>query len=270
MKSGIELISEINHCTVEAGKIAFWWLGQLGYAVKSGNTVIYLDLFISPMPERNVPPLLKPQEVVNADYIFGSHDHPDHIDRDVWKQLSESSPGAKFVVPEFLIHELSISLGIPKNRFVGITDGSNFSEKGLKVTGIAAAHEFLDKDPQTGLYPYLGFIIEINGRVIFHSGDTCKYEGLETKLKAIKHIDLMFIPINGRDARRLRSNCIGNMTYQEAVDLAGEVKPGLAVPGHYEMFSFNSENPALFADYLDAKYPDVKCWIGGHGEMVIV
>jgi L-ascorbate metabolism protein UlaG (beta-lactamase superfamily) len=270
MKSGTELIKEIDNCRLEPGKLAFWWLGQLGFAVKSGDTVIYFDPFLSPLPERRVPPLLKPEDIVDADFIFGSHDHIDHIDRDMWQQLSLSSPNVRFVVPELLTHELSVSLGIPRNRFVGITDGSNFSEKRLRVTGIAAAHEFLNADPMTGLYPYLGFVIEIDGRVIYHSGDTCIYEGLVTKLKAFSHIDLMFIPINGRDGKRLRSNLIGNMTYQEAVDLAGTVKPGLVVPAHYEMFSSNCEDPALFVDYLDAKYPDVKCWVGGHGEMVIV
>jgi L-ascorbate metabolism protein UlaG (beta-lactamase superfamily) len=60
------------------------------------------------------------------------------------------------------------------------------------------------------------------------------------------------------------------MTYQEAVDLAGNLRPKLVVPGHYEMFSSNSQDPALFADYLDAKYPGIQCWIGDHGEKVIV
>jgi L-ascorbate metabolism protein UlaG (beta-lactamase superfamily) len=137
---------------------------------------------------------------------------------------------------------------------------------GVKITAIAAAHEFLDKDPETGSYPYLGYIVEANGCIMYHSGDTCIYEGMQTKLSRFGTFDVMFFPINGRDARRYLANCIGNMTYQEAVDLAGFLKPRLAVPGHYEMFDFNSEDPTLFADYISAKYPDVKYWIGGHGE----
>lgn len=46
MKKGIELIEEINSCDLQKGNIAFWWLGQMGYIVKLGETVIYLDALV--------------------------------------------------------------------------------------------------------------------------------------------------------------------------------------------------------------------------------
>jgi L-ascorbate 6-phosphate lactonase len=268
MKNGLELIEEINNCVLQKGNIAFWWLGQMGYTVKLGETIIYLDAFLSDHPGRNIRPLLGAQEVINADFIFGSHDHIDHIDRGAWHQISLSSPRAKFVVPKLLIKELSKDLNIPEARFIGLDDDKSITYGGIKITGIAAAHEFLDKDVVTGNYPYLGFIIEGSGCVLYHSGDTCIYEGLRSKLKKWNRIDVMFIPINGRDAIKYRTNIIGNMTYQEAVDLAGDVNPRLVVPGHYEMFSSNSEDPLLFSDYLDAKYPGIPYWIGNHGDKV--
>jgi L-ascorbate metabolism protein UlaG (beta-lactamase superfamily) len=94
------------------------------------------------------------------------------------------------------------------------------------------------------------------------------YDGLAGTLKR-RRLDAMFVPINGRDATRYRSGCIGNMSYQEAVDLAGEARPRLAVPGHYDMFASNSANPADFADFLTAKFPDLPCWIGPQGQRVI-
>ncbi|MBQ7679769.1 MAG: hypothetical protein IJT34_07965 [Butyrivibrio sp.] len=74
------------------------------------------------------------------------------------------------------------------------------------------------------------------------------------KLRAFGPIDLELLPINGRDAVRYRRNCIGNMTWQEAADLAGEVAPGLVIPGHWDMFADNSADPQAFVDYLDIKY----------------
>lgn len=265
MKKGFELIEEVDKSVSEKGKLTFWWLGQMGYIVKLGEVVIYLDPFLSDIPERLVPTLLKPEEVTNADFIFGTHDHIDHIDRSVWYQLSLSSPKAKFVVPKLLIKELSLDLNICEDRFIGLDDGITKIVEGLKISAIAAAHEFLDKDKVTGCYPYLGFIIEGNGCILFHSGDSCIYEGMLTKLKKWDKFHAMFIPINGRDAKRYRENLIGNMTYQEAVDLAGCLCPKLVVPGHYEMFAGNTQDPTLFVDYLDAKYPDVKCWVGENG-----
>jgi L-ascorbate 6-phosphate lactonase len=270
MKKGLELIEEVDRCNLEKKNIAFWWLGQMGYIVKLGEVVIYIDAFLSDHPGRNVPPLIKPTEVINADFIFGSHDHIDHIDRAVWHQISLSSPKAKFVVPKLLVSGLSEDLKICKDRFIGLDDGISIIAGGLKIAAVAAAHEFLDQDAITGSYPYLGFIIEGNGCVLYHSGDTCIYEGLLSKLKKWDKIDVMFIPINGRDAKKYRTNIIGNMTYQEAVDLAGFMKPRLVVPGHYEMFSSNTEDPSLFIDYLDAKYPGAKYWVGDHGEKVLV
>ena len=192
---------------------------------------------------------------MDNDFIFGSHDHIDHIDHPIWKEVNKLKPNQKFIIPEALKKSLSEEMSIPLENFIGLNDDEKYEESGLSVTAIASAHELLDKDPETGLYPYLGFIIEIDGVVIYHSGDTCKYEGLESKLKNYQ-IDIAFLPINGRDAVRFKRNCIGNMTYQEAVDLAGAVKPKLTVPGHYGMFAHNTEDPQLFVDFLNAKYPD--------------
>ena len=269
MKTGSSLIQEVNACKPDMGKAAFWWLGQLGYILKIGKKIIYLDAFLADHPDRRIPPLLRPEQVTNADYIFGSHDHIDHIDREVWHQLSLSSPFAQFIVPGLLIPSLAKDLEIPEERFIGLEDKKTISlSEDLCISGIAAAHEFLDQDQQTGAYPYLGCVIEGNGCKVYHAGDTCIYEGLYGRLREFGKIDVMFLPINGRDGKRYRGNTIGNMTYQEAVDLAGTLKPGLVVPAHYEMFENNQEDPLLFADYISAKYPDVRYWIGGHGEIV--
>jgi len=110
--------------------------------------------------------------------------------------------------------------------------------------------------------------VRVDGLTLCHMGDTCVYDGLTGRLKAAGEIDLLMLPINGRDAKRLRRNCIGNMTYQEAVDLAGQVTPRLTVPGHYDMFEGNTEDPALFASYMEIKYPERDFWIGQHARRV--
>ena len=269
-KSGLNLIKETNDTTVKPGETAFWWLGQMGFVVKLGSVVFYLDAFLANRPDRTIPPLFAPNEITNADYIIGTHDHSDHIDRKVWHQLSKSSPNATFLVPEKLIPLLSRELEIEENRFLGLEDQKTlFLKDGICVTGIASAHEFLDQDPVTGQYPYVGLVLEGNGLKMYHSGDTCIYEGLYEKLRKFGKLDVMFLPINGRDGKRYQSNVIGNMTYQEAVDLAGTLTPNLVVPAHFEMFLNNREDPALFAEYLNAKYRGLSYWIGRHGEQIL-
>ena len=106
---------------------------------------------------------------------------------------------------------------------------------------------------------------------IYHAGDTLRYEGMLPALKAFGPMDVALLPINGRDGERYRRNCIGNMTYQEAADLAGELQPRMVIPGHWDMFRDNPGDPEAFADYLDAKYPgQIGCVKPRHGEPIRV
>ncbi len=268
MPTGKHLIRDIDTCEVPAGQLAIWWLGQHGFAIKAGQNVVYIDPFLTPMARRQVPPLLAPTDVTNATLICGTHDHADHIDREAWPALAKASPDARFVVPDLLRGGLARDTGIPVDRFIGLDDGQSRTVSGIEVCGIAAAHEFLDRDPASGRYPHLGYVIHANGCRVYHAGDCCIYEGLQTKLRRWP-MDVVLLPINGRDAVRLAAGCIGNMTYQEAADLAGALQPGLTVPAHYEMFANNSQDPAAFINYMKVKYPRLATAVLGHAERFV-
>ena len=264
------LNSEVNNYQGADGELAFWWLGQMGFALRVGELTLYLDPFLAPQENRLVPPLLSAKDLVGCDFVFGSHDHTDHIDYALWKNLNFLSPNTKFVVPKLLVKPLSDKLGIPEEDFVGIDEDVSFDNGTIRIVGIAAAHEFLSPDPESGLHPAMSYLVESGGCRIYHAGDNCKYEGLETKLRNAGKIDLMMVPINGRDGRKLRAGIIGNMDFREAVDLVGMVEPRLAVPAHYDMFEGNTEDPEKFVDYLKVKYPQQSCWVGGHYTCVTV
>lgn len=266
MLNGLALVQEINAKKPASGQLYFWWLGQHSFVVKTARHIFYLDPFLSPLAGRQVPPLLLPEEVTHADFITGSHNHADHIDRPILNRLLAASPHSRLVIPRAVWPKLEY-LKLPEGRVRLLDDTQYLLENEVKITAIKAAHEFFDRQPLG--HPYLGYVIEADGVTIYHSGDTCIFDGLATRLKAWS-ITVAFLPINGRDAKRLRSGCIGNMTYQEAVDLAGAIQPRLTVPAHYEMFAGNTENPALFADYLEVKFPGLKYWIGDHGATVLV
>lgn len=269
MLRGQKLIDDVDSCMPGFGELALWWLGQHSFIIKIQKRVIYLDPFLTHLQGRQVPTLLSPPDITNADLILGTHDHADHIDRPAWPALARASPQARFVVPALICEQLSADLSIPFNRFIGLDDKTSASHAGLKISAVAAAHEFLDQDTATGRYPYLGYIVEGAGISLYHAGDSCIYEGLQTRLKRWK-FDLMMLPINGRDAVRYAVNCIGNMTYQEAADLAGSLQPRLTIPAHYDMFALNPGDPGAFADYMRVKYPGLRVMICTHGERVII
>lgn len=237
-------------------------LGQHSFAVKTARHTIWLDPFLTDLEGRQIPAICKAEEITEADIITGSHDHADHIDRPALPDIVKASADAFFVFPR------AVSVDeVPSERIIQLNDGECVEYNGIKISAIASAHEFLDID-KNGNYHALGYVIECDGVKFYHSGDCCIYEGLLTKLRNHGHFDFVFLPINGRDAVRYLAGCIGNMTYQEAVDLAGNLDVENAIPAHFDMFAFNSENPQKFADYYAVKYPEKKSIIPIPGEII--
>lgn len=235
------------------GTAVLWHLGQMGLLIKMGDQLLSVDYYAANDPDRSFPPPIPAGEVTGITAFLGTHDHLDHIDHESWRIWARTCPGALFVFPA--AHKASVlSDGVAEENCRGLNDGDSCSFGGITVRALPAAHEFLDQDPETGLYPALQYIIEGNGLRIWHAGDTVRYEGMVPRLKTFGPIDAALLPINGRDGERYRRNCIGNMTFQEAADAAGEVRPRLVIPGHWDLFPGNPGNPAAFADYLDAKY----------------
>ena len=244
-------VEDILKEKVRRDSATLWWLGQMGLLVKMGDKVLCIDYFASDVPDRQVPPPIPMDAMEGIDFFLGTHNHIDHIDHPAWRTWAVCCPEAKFVFPELHRSEI-LSDGVDADRCIGMNDGDSVQTGEITIRVVAASHEFLD--PVSGLYPCLQYVIEGNGVRIYHAGDTVRYEGMLPKLKAFGPIDAALLPINGRDAQRYRRNCIGNMTFQEAADLAGELQPELVLPGHWDMFADNSGDPDAFADYLTVKY----------------
>ena len=252
---------QITDAPVPRGSAVLWWLGQMGLLIRIGGTVLCVDYFASAHPDRQVPPPVPAEEMAGVAAFLGTHNHLDHIDHDAWRIWARSCPGARFVFPA-AHRQAVLADGAAETHCLPLNDGESCRIGEVTVHAIAAAHEFLDPDPATGLYPCLQYIIEGGGLRIWHAGDTLRYEGMLAKLRQFGPIDAALLPINGRDGARYRRGCIGNLTFQEAADLAGEVGPGLVIPGHWDMFADNPGDPEAFADYLSAKYPGrVRCVI---------
>ena len=247
-------LKQVREQAAPEGTAVLWWLGQMGLLIKMGDQVLCIDYFATEMPGRQTPPLIPASEMTGVHVFLGTHNHLDHMDHEAWRLWAGNCPEAMFVFPAPHRKEV-LADGVSESRCVGLSEGDYWQYGGITIRPVAAAHEFLDRDPSTGQYPCLQYIIEGNGLRIYHAGDTLRYEGMLAKLQAMGPIDAALLPINGRDGTRYRRNCIGNMTFQEAADLTGELRPRTVIPGHWDMFADNPGDPHAFADYLDAKYP---------------
>lgn len=233
-------------------KATITWLGQMGLMVRIGGVALLIDYFASDILDRQTPVPIPVDKIRDVDVIIGTHDHVDHIDHGAWRIWAKTCPNASFVFPAAHVHTVTED-GIAPARQIPIDAGEHVTLGNVTIHAIPAAHEFLEKDEQ-GRCPCLQYIIEGSGVRLYHAGDTLRYEGMLPTLQAFGPIDAVLLPINGRDGARYRRNCIGNMTFQEAADLAGALRPRLVIPGHWDMFADNPGEPEAFADYLDAKY----------------
>lgn len=262
MLQGTALFKDAATCDDPA---AFWWLGQHSFLFKLGATRFLIDPFLTEMEERNVPPLFAPEDAAGVvDLVFCTHDHLDHIDPAAIPGLAAHTD-ARFVAPRAHAARMR-SLDVPDDRLVLLDDEESVSLDALTIHAVKGAHERFEQTDE-GHFPFLGYVIEGAGKTIYHAGDTVWWDGLQTRL-ASWTFDVAMVPINGRDAKRYADNIMGNMTYQEAVDLLGGLDVALSLPTHYDMFDFNGEDPTLFEDYMRVKYPNHAVWIGAPTERV--
>ena len=262
-----ELLAAVEAPLLPGEKAAYWWLGQHTFIVKTASQVIYFDPWLAADPNRQTQSPLQPHEAKFATLALVSHGHTDHLDPITLREMIEVSPLSLFVCPHTERQRLLDEARIPAERLHSMDAEDTLELNGVKITAVKAKHEAYDRHPVLG-YPYLGYVVETDGITIYHAGDTILWDGMISKLQQWKHIDLAFIPINGRDAERFRRNCMGNLTYQEAVEVAGELQVGLVVPAHYDMFIGNQEDPTKFVQYLEARYPTVRHQVGPAGRRI--
>jgi len=261
------LLADIESTVTGPGRAAFWWMGQHTFIVKAGDKVIYIDPWFPAWPSRQTRPLITPQEARLADLVLVTHGHADHLCPETLPYVVEASPNAIFVGPKTETERLLGECKIPADRLLTVSADETLEFDGIKVTALRSKHEYFDEHPTLG-FPYLGFVVEVNGVTFYHSGDTIPYDGMLASLQRWDHFDALFLPINGRDAERFKRNCQGNLSYQESAELAGDLKPSLVTPAHYDMFIGNQEDPQNFVDFLTAKYPGVPYWVGPAGTKV--
>ena len=234
------------------GTSRIWWLGQSGFLVVIPQATLLFDPYLSDSLSRKYAETDKPHERVTElvidptlltgiDFITSSHNHTDHLDADTLLPLFAANPQAKLICPRANRAFILGRLGEVEDRLVEIDAGETVTCGPVTVTGIAAAHNTVERDEQ-GCCNFLGFVAQVGGMTFYHSGDTLLHEGLVDSLKPFAP-DIAFVPINGNKPER---RVAGNLDGAEAAFLAKEIGAGLAVPHHFDLFAFNTASPELF------------------------
>ena len=261
---------------LEDGSTALSWLGQAGFAVRSGGRVILIDPYLSDSlavkyagkefpHKRMMASPVAPSALPRVDVVFCTHRHSDHMDPGTLPGIARSHPEARFVVPR-AEREAALRMGLDEERLLCADSGDALEPiQGVRAYAVASAHEELKVDAE-GRHHFLGYVLETDCGRVYHSGDCVPYAGLAESLSSL-HVVIALLPVNGRDAFRRERGVPGNMTFDEAVALCRSARIGCLVPHHFGMFAFNTTDEddlrraGASTDNVKVIVPDLKTYL---------
>lgn len=183
---------------VDIDGIKLEWLGHASVRINAGP-IIYIDPFKINSNEK-------------ADLILITHGHYDHCSiEDIQKIVK---PETVIVSTTDCSSKFSGKIEVKDVRLV--EPGQKIEIDGIKIETVPAYNPKKQFHPKTNLW--VGYIVEVKGKRIYHAGDT----DIIPEMKNIK-ADIALLPIGGTYT----------MSAEEAVEAADMIQPSLAIPIHY-------------------------------------
>jgi len=226
-------------------ELHFFW--HAFFKIKSKSKTILIDPVLSfKAPSKDFDCMLdctvKEDDLKNITMILITHEHFDHFDKELVERIAKENK-ACVVAHQNILQELEKS--IPKAFLHPITIGEKISLRGVEIEVIPAHH------PQS-FYP-VGYIINIDGKSIYHAGDTALIDSM-AKLKA----DVALLPIGGYETM----DCV------DALRVVKIMKPGIAIPMHYNTFKMIQQDPKEFKQKIEKSISKTRVVILNPGKKI--
>lgn len=201
------------------------YLGHSVFMIEEGDFKAIIDPFLNGNPSSP----LKPADITGLTHIFVTHGHGDHIGDSV--ELAKNNNA--LVITNAEISGYLSEKGI-KTHAMHIGGRYKFDFGTVKLTPALHGSAIpTENGPRDGGNP-CGFVIEVNGKKIYHAGDT----GLtmDMILLEVEDVDVALIPIGGNYT----------MDITDALRAVEFVKPKLTIPMHYGTFPVITADPQEF------------------------
>ena len=201
------------------------YFGHSAFMIKDEKFTCLIDPFITGNPHTKAK-----TESIQADYIFLTHGHGDHIG----DAISIAKNNDALIIAPFELAVYCEKKGA-KVHPMHIGGGFNFEFGRVKLTQALHGSAVFEDDQVIYTGNPCGFLLMINGKTIYHSGDT----GLFSDMKLIgelNKIDIAILPIGDNFT----------MGIDDAVYAVSLIKPELAIPMHYNTFGYIMQNPEEF------------------------
>ncbi len=183
------------------------WLGHASFKI-SGEKIVYID------------PWKLQGKNEEANIILITHDHYDHCSLSDIEKLK--GKGTTVVAPPDAAKKITGDVRVVK-------PGDELMVQGIKIEAYPAYN--LEKEFHPRANGWVGYVIEINGRRVYHAGDT----DLIPEMEGIK-ADIALLPVGGTYT----------MNAREAAEAANRIKPKLAVPMHFGAIVGSSKDAEEF------------------------
>jgi L-ascorbate metabolism protein UlaG (beta-lactamase superfamily) len=173
------------------------YVGNAGFMITVGDKKILVDALFrgEPIP-RAVAELLDAAAPPfdNVDLILATHVHRDHFDAERVFNHLEHNPNAVFISSDDVIDDV-LAIGDVSHQTIAIRLPRRVGARtNLVVNGIGVEAMFMDHG---GGMQNLGFVVTVNGRRFFHTGDMDPESVSVTALQGLglpeKQIDIAFI-----------------------------------------------------------------------------
>jgi L-ascorbate metabolism protein UlaG (beta-lactamase superfamily) len=209
---------------MEFDGISFNRLGHDGFRIKADNKTIYIDPY----------QLSKEQHNKNdADIVFISHNHFDHLSMDDLKQVVGKK--TSIVAATECIEQLKAS-GVT-TEVKGVAPGDKVTVQGIPIEAIAAYNTNKKFHPKAD--GKVGFVFTVNNMRIYHTGDADDIPEMSNTKP-----DVALVPVSGTYV----------MTAEEAARAVNEkIKPKrLAIPMHYGSIVGSKNDAKKFSELVTA------------------
>jgi L-ascorbate metabolism protein UlaG (beta-lactamase superfamily) len=237
------------------GRRRITWLGQAGFRLEVGETVVVVDPWISEHEDRITPSAPLELAADGVDVLLVTHEHLDHLDLPFLPSFLERSPDARVVLPAAVASQVEDV--VPESRLVLVEPGDAVDLAGVEIRvtpafhGVSLDDAYGDGSAVDGRPRFVGYVLGGEKR-IYHAGDTILTDELVGALEPLG-IELALLPINGRDAEREARGIIGNMDAGEAVELAVRIGARALVPYHWDAVAGNTVPPGTAVDAADGR-----------------